>query len=100
MQSVVKILIIFWFGFLSAPTIISLVADEDRSAITITVAEEENQNEVEQKSYEETQKIFLFHTTQLFASLRVKSAKKLVYAHNKKIVTVFEEIFSPPPELI
>lgn len=98
MNTVVKILLILWISFISAPTIISFVSDEDNTAVTYSISEEEK--ETEQKLYEESYKEFITNSNYIHLSLRVNNTKKLVYSHNVEIITVFEEIFSPPPEMV
>lgn len=98
MNTVVKILLILWISFISAPTIISFVSDEDSTAVTYSISEEEK--ETEQKLYEESYKEFITNSNYIYLSLHVNNTKKLVYSHNVEIITVFEEIFSPPPEMV
>lgn len=98
MNTVVKILLIFWLSFISAPTIISLVADKDNHAVSLSIIEEEK--ETEQKFFEESYKEFLLNSDYTNLSLRVTYTKGLLYKSNDQIITVYEEIFSPPPEMV
>lgn len=98
MNIAAKIFLILWFSFLSAPTIINLLVEENSHAITLSITEEEK--ELEQKNYEKNYNEFLVNNNSCFSSLRAKSTKKNIHAYKDAVITVFSEIFIPPPELV
>lgn len=94
MKVCVKIVILLFFTFLAAPTIVSIMHDEDDADITVMVSlEEEIQKEIKEvKAAPHMVFEFAFVPGQKKSTL-IKS--KNPRGHNN----VFGDIFLPPPEL-
>ncbi|UYW02146.1 hypothetical protein K5I29_04390 [Flavobacterium agricola] len=100
MKTIVNLFLILWLSFLSAPTVIGWLADANELQITYNMAEEENANETEPNPAEETHEELFFNLSILYIASLNLDGNKLLYGANKNTITVYEDVYSPPPELV
>ena len=99
MNNIVKIFLCLWLCFITGPTIISLVFEESASNIAYNISEEENHNESKQNISEEPLEEYLIFTNS-YAMLKLKHRPQINSQYNINHDFVFDEVFSPPPELV
>ena len=99
MKAIVNLFLLLWVTFLATPTIIGMVTDINEVKIAYNMAEEENQNETEQNTFEETHKEFILNTNSQYLGLLGNNLNQLTYEINHNISNPHAEIFSPPPEV-
>ncbi len=93
MKILVNIVLFMFVSFLSAPTIVSLMADEADVSIVYSLTEEELQKELQEiKAGPESE----------FSISLLDGLKKatLINSENLRHENAFGDIFSPPPEMI
>lgn len=95
MKILVKIVLLFFVTFLSTPTIVSMIDNDDTDiSMFYSCAEEEIQKELlEVKAH--TQSEF-----KLVVFTKAKKSSEIKSENLQRHDNVFEEIFSPPPELV
>ena len=95
MKTLVKIVLLFFVTFLSTPTIVSMIDSDDTDiSIFYSFAEEEVQKELQEVKAHPQSEFRLTVFTKTKKSSEIKSEN--LQRHDN----VFEEIFSPPPELV
>jgi hypothetical protein len=93
MKFLANIVLILFLSFLAAPTVVSLMEDDADVSIAYSLTEEELQKELKEVKYAPSE----FHCH--FIPLTKKSSE--INSENlQRHDNVFEEIFSPPPEII
>lgn len=93
MKIIVNIVLFLFLSFLAAPTVVSLMEDEADVSIAYSFTEEEIQKEIKEVKVAPTEFHFVFLDGSKLSS-EIKSEN--LQRHDN----VFEEIFSPPPEII
>jgi hypothetical protein len=93
MKIVVNIVLFLFLAFLSAPTIVSIVEDDTDMSMVYSLNEEEIHKDIKEvKAGPQTIFQFtFFKATKASSEIRSENLQR----HDN----VFEEIFSPPPEL-
>lgn len=94
MKILVNILVCMFLIFLAAPTIVSLIEDEADISMVYSLTEEEIQKELKEVKA---------HCSISFEYACPQAAKKSTLIPTQYLrghSGVFEEIFSPPPEII
>jgi hypothetical protein len=95
MKLITSILLLIFVTFLSTPTIITLIEKNTDVSLFYNFAEEEISKELK-----EIKADLRHHNEFIFVDLSYISNLKIISQNNILHVSVSEEIFSPPPELI
>lgn len=93
MKILVNILLVLFLSFLAAPTVVSLIDNDDADiSMVYSLTEEELQKEIKEVKAHAQQEyqLVLFETSRQSSEIRSENLQR----HDN----VFEEIFSPPPE--
>ena len=98
MKLIVNIVICVWMMFLSLPTIIYIVGDDNDVVISYNLSEEETENQV--KTYEEAFKDIHLNTIQSYVIFGNLIKNKINNTSLVNINSVYKDTFSPPPELV
>ena len=93
MKLVVNIVLFLFLSFLAAPTVVSLIEDEADVSIAFSFTEEEVQKELNEVKLAPAE----FHC-QFYPN--AKNSAEIKSENLQRHDNVFEEIFSPPPEII
>jgi len=93
MKACIHIVVLLFFTFLAAPTIVSIMHDEDDADITVVVSlEEEIQKEIKEIKV-------VPYTAFEFAFIPLQKKSTLIKSKNPRgHKNVFGDIFLPPPE--
>ena len=95
MKFISTLILVFFISFLATPTIVSVIKKSTDISIFFSFDEEEMQ-----KDFKEI-KADLSHEYEFtFVSILNSTSSKIASENLSKHDNVFEEIFSPPPELI
>ena len=98
MKFLASTLIILFFAFLSAPTVVMLIEKSADISLICDFSEEENQKE--SKEIKEINADLTFKNHFEFIAFKSNYSKKFISENVLKHDTISEEIFIPPPELI
>ena len=98
MKFLASTLIILFFAFLSAPTVVMLIEKSADISLICDFSEEENQKE--SKEIKEINADFTFKNHFEFIAFKSNYSKKIISENVSKHDAISEEIFIPPPELI
>lgn len=91
MKFVVNIVLILFLSFLAAPTIVSLIEDDADISMVYSLTEEEIHKEIKQLKE---------HPYEFQPAYFPAVKKSTIISENlQRHGNVFEDIFSPPPEL-
>lgn len=95
MKILVNIVLIMFLSFLAAPTVVSLIDNDDADmSMVYSLTEEELQKEIKEvKAYAEYEYQPVFFQT-------AKQSSEIKSENLQRHGNVFEEIFSPPPETV
>lgn len=94
MKFLVNIVLFLFLSFLSLPTIVAVLQDDADMSIAYSFTEEEIHKEIKEVKaapYTEFQFVFL---------PRLKQSSEIKSENLQRHDNVFEEIFSPPPEIV
>jgi hypothetical protein len=89
------ITLFFFISFIALPTVMTMI-DKD---IDVSVCYSLNEEEI-QKEIKEIKVNFNLFDKMYHLELSVKTSTKILFENTSKHDAVFEEIFSPPPELV
>lgn len=95
MRFVARILLVLFVAFLSTPTIVKLIEKNTDLSVFYSFSEEEIH-----KDYKEIKANLNQEFEFTFVNLSNITSSKIISENLSKHDNVFEEIFSPPPELI
>lgn len=94
MKFAVNIVLVLFLSFLAAPTVVSLLQDDADVSMVYSLTEEEIQKEIKEvKAHHHFYVEFTFYKAD-------KQSSEIKSENLQRHDNVFEEIFSPPPELV
>ena len=95
MKSVARILMVLFIAFLSTPTIVTLIEKNTDISMFYSFSEEEIH-----KDFKDIKADIKQHFDYPFIEFKVTTNSKIISENLSRHDNVFEEIFSPPPELV
>lgn len=94
MKFIVNIVLVLFLSFLAAPTVVSMFQDDADMSMVYSLTEEEIQKEIKEvKAHHHFEFEYTFYGI-------AKQSAEIKSENLQRHDNVFEEIFSPPPEMV